>query len=78
MISGNNHFVPSQKKQLTLLNLKDHFQNYYRSLDATAPINNSGIRSDFARLGRRILSKSIGLVLGGNTLFNLKAGEQGV
>jgi lysophospholipid hydrolase len=33
--------------------------------EAMAPNVHTGIRSDFARLGRRLLSRSIGLVLGG-------------
>lgn len=63
ILPSSNTFGNSQKKQLTLLDLKDHFQSYMSS-DA-APLIVSGHRSDFSRLARRLLSKSIGLVLGG-------------
>ncbi|EGF82642.1 hypothetical protein BATDEDRAFT_9648 [Batrachochytrium dendrobatidis JAM81] len=61
------------QKQLTLINLKSHFQRVYTSMypmnstgkKSSAPNIYSGVRSDFARLARRLLSKSIGLVLGG-------------
>ena len=42
------------------------FSRYNRHVKKVLPSNiHSGLRSDFARLGRRLLSKSIGLVLGG-------------
>ena len=60
-------------KQATFLNLGVHFQKIYNSQigpksPAEGPNNPkvfTGIRSDFSRLSRRLLSKSIGLVLGG-------------
>ncbi|KAI8927008.1 hypothetical protein BC831DRAFT_549467 [Entophlyctis helioformis] len=66
----------SPQKQLTLVNLRTHFQQYYSRIypihassadgHKTAGLNiYSGVRSDFARLARRLLNKSIGLVLGG-------------
>jgi lysophospholipid hydrolase len=65
MSLSSNHLAPVTKKQMTLINLKNHFQNYYMSSENLTPVNSSGVRSDFARLGRRLLSKSLGLVLGG-------------
>ena len=59
------------KKRMTLLNLRLHFEKYYTRIypahmkKLTSPNIYSGVRSDFARLARRLLSKSIGLVLGG-------------
>ncbi|KAH6576141.1 hypothetical protein BASA83_001773 [Batrachochytrium salamandrivorans] len=62
----------TSQKQITLVNLRTHFQRYYtriyptsNSKKTSAPNIYSGVRSDFARLARRLLSKSIGLVLGG-------------
>ena len=62
----------------TFLNLKDHLAKYTLLLSGSRLFSSSstaksqqmvsiqsGIRSDFARLARRLLSKSIGLVLGG-------------
>ncbi|KAI8894474.1 hypothetical protein BC833DRAFT_604820 [Globomyces pollinis-pini] len=73
-IHNKNTLKMSQpnKKQLTFGNLGAHFQSYYSNL-ASANSGNSkaspkvytGARSDFSRLARRLLSKSIGLVLGG-------------
>lgn len=60
----------SQRKVPTISNLgSQFFARYYtevRLLRLGKPTNtHTGLRSDFARLGRRLLSKSIGLVLGG-------------
>jgi lysophospholipid hydrolase len=57
-------------KQMTMQNLGAHFRSFYgetssRNSSIQSPNIYSGIRSDFARLGRRLLSKSVGLVLGG-------------
>ncbi|KAJ3192281.1 phosphatidylcholine and lysophosphatidylcholine phospholipase [Irineochytrium annulatum] len=56
----------------TLTNLKNHFQRYYTRASGglhgqavKSPTIHTGLRSDFSRLARRLLSKSIGLVLGG-------------
>ncbi|KAI9011307.1 hypothetical protein BC832DRAFT_529204 [Gaertneriomyces semiglobifer] len=57
----------------TLENLRDHFQSFTTNslgagLQHHFPARSNlhgGIRSDFARLARRLLSKSVGLVLGG-------------
>ncbi|KAJ3300010.1 phosphatidylcholine and lysophosphatidylcholine phospholipase [Borealophlyctis nickersoniae] len=58
----------------TLENLRSHLQRFYNpnSRLASHPFKkapsatlHTGIRSDFARIARRLLSKSIGLVLGG-------------
>ncbi|KAJ3217038.1 phosphatidylcholine and lysophosphatidylcholine phospholipase [Dinochytrium kinnereticum] len=56
----------------TLTNLKNHFQRYYTRASTglhgqktKSPNIHTGLRSDFSRLARRLLSKSIGLVLGG-------------
>ncbi|KAI8915738.1 hypothetical protein EDD86DRAFT_196717 [Gorgonomyces haynaldii] len=56
-----------QKKQFTVLDLGIHFQSYYDRIasDPNQKLANNGLRSDFGRLARRLLSKSIGLVLGG-------------
>jgi predicted acylesterase/phospholipase RssA len=64
----NAHKHPA--KQLTIGNLGDHFQSFYngtspKSSTFQSPNIYSGLRSDFCRLGRRLLNKSIGLVLGG-------------
>ncbi|KAJ3412840.1 phosphatidylcholine and lysophosphatidylcholine phospholipase [Chytridiales sp. JEL 0842] len=70
----------SLSRKNTLTNLKNHFQRIYTRAsklglkglggdpfwgDVIAPNVHTGIRSDFARLARRLLSRSIGLVLGG-------------
>lgn len=48
------------KKQMTLVNLQRHF------FETTAEVlKPNAMRADFARLGRRLLSKTIGLCLGG-------------
>lgn len=65
MLLGGVLDVAVQKRQTTLLNLQTHFIYNYISPDNATPINASGARSDFSRLGRRLLSKTIGLVLGG-------------
>ena len=62
-----------KSKQTTFLNLGAHFQKIYSShvgikyspSESSNPKVFTGIRSDFSRLARRLLSKSIGLVLGG-------------
>jgi lysophospholipid hydrolase len=59
-----------QPKQLTIGNLGRHFSRLYNSQSSQRSSPNSpyiytGHRSDFSRLARRLLSKSIGLVLGG-------------
>jgi lysophospholipid hydrolase len=62
---------PSSREN-TLNNLTMHFRKYYtkatgfsHGLDNPSPNIHTGIRSDFARLARRLLNKSIGLALGG-------------
>jgi lysophospholipid hydrolase len=56
----------SRESNGTAANLGDHFQKYYNTQVSNASPNIfSGPRSDFSRLARRLLSKSIGLVLGG-------------
>lgn len=65
--------LQQKHKQMTLGNLGAHFQKIYNSQlglryptsEGTSPKVFTGIRSDFSRLSRRLLSKSIGLVLGG-------------
>jgi lysophospholipid hydrolase len=57
-------------KQMTIGNLGAHFKAFYGNSSSRSPTIQalniySGIRSDFSRLARRLLSKSIGLVLGG-------------
>jgi lysophospholipid hydrolase len=51
------------KKQNTLLNLKHHFENYYR--ESAPKSKTSSSRSDFSRIARRLLSQTIGVALGG-------------
>ncbi|KAJ3246492.1 phosphatidylcholine and lysophosphatidylcholine phospholipase [Chytriomyces hyalinus] len=63
---------PTNRKN-TLMDLQAHFQRFYsqatgRLLHPNArnsPNAHTGIRSDFARIARRLLNKSIGLALGG-------------
>jgi lysophospholipid hydrolase len=64
------HTLKQPTKQMTIGNLGAHFRAFYgdppsRSNSFQSPNIYSGIRSDFARLARRLLSKSVGLVLGG-------------
>ncbi|KAJ3110431.1 phosphatidylcholine and lysophosphatidylcholine phospholipase [Physocladia obscura] len=57
----------------TLLELQAHFQRFYTQATGRvfnpnargSPNVHTGIRSDFARIARRLLNKSIGLALGG-------------
>lgn len=70
MKTGAAKVTPIQPaKQNTIGNLGAHFQSYVgaqsKKPTALSPNIYSGIRSDFSRLGRRLLSRSIGLVLGG-------------
>ena len=57
------------KKFSTFANLQDQFSRYYSRFSenhkSASPNIFTGVRSDFARLARRLLSKSVGLVLGG-------------
>jgi len=61
--------LEASSRKTTFLNLKNQFQRYYTRSFSANPKGSihlyTGIRSDFARLGRRLLNKSIGLVLGG-------------
>ncbi|KAJ3275438.1 phosphatidylcholine and lysophosphatidylcholine phospholipase [Terramyces sp. JEL0728] len=60
--------IKQNPKQMTFGNLGAHFKNYYSQISpksSTSPNIYSGNRSDFARIARRLLSKSIGLCLGG-------------
>lgn len=61
-------------RKTTFNNLKNHFAKYASLLSSTSGHQiggeksstlHTGLRSDFARLARRLLSKSIGVVLGG-------------
>ncbi|KAJ3048257.1 phosphatidylcholine and lysophosphatidylcholine phospholipase, partial [Rhizoclosmatium hyalinum] len=60
-------------KKTTLMDLQAHFQRFYSQATGrllnpnarTSPNAHTGIRSDFARIARRLLNKSIGLALGG-------------
>ena len=63
--------VSRNERKSTFVNLQHRFSKYYSSA-FTAHLNHhspphiyTGVRSDFARLARRLLSKSVGLVLGG-------------
>ncbi|KAJ3068529.1 Neuropathy target esterase [Podochytrium sp. JEL0797] len=55
------------------MDLQAHFQRFYSQATGrllnpnarTSPNTHTGIRSDFARIARRLLNKSIGLALGG-------------
>ncbi|POG79053.1 hypothetical protein GLOIN_2v1532151 [Rhizophagus irregularis DAOM 181602=DAOM 197198] len=50
----------------TLMNIKDQLQKYYpKRIPKRSPAIYTGNRSDFARLARRLVGKSVGLVLGG-------------
>ncbi|RIA93513.1 hypothetical protein C1645_735458 [Glomus cerebriforme] len=50
----------------TLMNIKDQLQAFYpRRIPKRSPAIYTGNRSDFARLARRLVGKSVGLVLGG-------------
>ncbi|TPX67764.1 hypothetical protein SpCBS45565_g03560 [Spizellomyces sp. 'palustris'] len=59
--------LSESSRKNTLSNLRNHFQGFTAPhVEQMAPLHlHTGIRSDFARLARRLLSKSIGLVLGG-------------
>jgi predicted acylesterase/phospholipase RssA len=57
----------SINRNLTLDNLKSQFAKYTSILGSPLKkaFTNTGLSSDFSRLARRLLNKSIGLVLGG-------------
>ena len=58
-------------RKSTFTNLQNQFSRYYAQgssahlRKSSSPNIYTGVRSDFARLARRLLSKSVGLVLGG-------------
>ena len=68
---NNLNLKSSSGKQKTIGNLGDHFQRFYKNNISSSQQSHAspnifaGARSDFSRLARRLLSKSIGLVLGG-------------
>jgi lysophospholipid hydrolase len=54
----------------TFANIQDRISSFYSKFSekqkkTVSPYIFTGVRSDFARLARRLLSKSVGLVLGG-------------
>ncbi|RKO92173.1 hypothetical protein BDK51DRAFT_35697 [Blyttiomyces helicus] len=66
--------LSDSSRKNTLSSLRTHFQKYYTPLappqtphskKQSSPAIHTGVRSDFARLARRLLSRSVGLVLGG-------------
>ncbi|RKP07568.1 hypothetical protein THASP1DRAFT_10655, partial [Thamnocephalis sphaerospora] len=57
--------LESHRRKKTFLNLHLNFQSYLQLSTKKPPTPYTGNRSDFARLARRILGKSVGLVLGG-------------
>jgi lysophospholipid hydrolase len=63
-ISSKNDRVSS-----TFANIQDSISKFYNKFSenqkTVSPYIFTGVRSDFARLARRLLSKSVGLVLGG-------------
>ncbi|KAJ3228458.1 Neuropathy target esterase [Clydaea vesicula] len=70
--TGNSYSKVSQRNVPTLTLLRSQIFAKYYTADSQhikkaghSTDVHSGLRSDFARLGRRLLSKSIGLVLGG-------------
>ncbi|KAI9349122.1 hypothetical protein BDR26DRAFT_853016, partial [Obelidium mucronatum] len=62
-----------QRDKNTMMDLQAHFQKFYSQATGsllngnshTSPKSHTGVRSDFARIARRLLNKSIGLALGG-------------
>ncbi|KAI9142206.1 hypothetical protein BKA69DRAFT_1068943 [Paraphysoderma sedebokerense] len=56
-----------ESRKITLTNLRGHLQSFYNRYATPSKPTTAyrGLRSDFARLARRLLGKSIGLVLGG-------------
>ncbi|KAI8837096.1 acyl transferase/acyl hydrolase/lysophospholipase [Chytridium lagenaria] len=72
MALATSKMLTDANRMKTLTNLRNHFQRYYTRASTglhgqkpAAPNIHTGLRSDFSRLARRLLSKSIGLVLGG-------------
>lgn len=67
-VKNQNEVVYNEKLQ-SINNFKSQFFSLYNNeahnLFKGVSKTHSGLRSDFARLGRRLLSKTIGLVLGG-------------
>ncbi|KAJ3207664.1 phosphatidylcholine and lysophosphatidylcholine phospholipase [Entophlyctis luteolus] len=65
--------INTNGRKSTLMDLQAHFQRFYTQATGrllnpnprTSPTAHTGIRSDFARIARRLLNKSIGLALGG-------------
>ncbi|KAI8621528.1 hypothetical protein BC830DRAFT_1093691 [Chytriomyces sp. MP71] len=65
--------LDSNNRKNTLMDLQAHFQRFYSQATGrllhpnarNAPNAHTGIRSDLARIARRLLNKSIGLALGG-------------
>lgn len=59
----------NDRKISTFANIQDQISRYYNKFSekqkTVSPNIFTGVRSDFARLARRLLSKSVGLVLGG-------------
>ncbi|KAI9346047.1 hypothetical protein DFJ73DRAFT_626410 [Zopfochytrium polystomum] len=74
MAGSSSRTLADSSRMNTITNLRNHFERYYtRAIngagfsfdESRAPNIQTGIRSDFARLARRLLNKSIGLALGG-------------
>ncbi|CAG8535402.1 372_t:CDS:2 [Funneliformis mosseae] len=58
--------LDEKSRKNTLMNIKDQLQKYYpKRIPKRSPATYTGNRSDFSRLARRLVGKSIGLVLGG-------------
>src|SRR5205814_1629318 len=59
--------LDEKSRKNTLMNIKDQLQKYYypKRIPKRSPAIYTGNRSDFARLARRLVGKSVGLVLGG-------------
>ncbi|TPX32972.1 hypothetical protein SmJEL517_g04011 [Synchytrium microbalum] len=68
----NPRMLTAESRKTTLANIRTTFQRYYTRASGvhlhrqgSDPHLFSGLRSDFARLARRLLSKSIGIAFGG-------------
>ncbi|CAI2172102.1 9969_t:CDS:2 [Funneliformis geosporum] len=58
--------LDDKSRKNTLMNIKDQLQKYYpKRIPKRSPAIYTGNRSDFSRIARRLVGKSIGLVLGG-------------
>jgi lysophospholipid hydrolase len=70
----NSKIISHAERKGTFTNLQTQLLQYYHTratslIPKSSPVIYTGVRSDFARLARRLLSKSVGLVLGGGGMY---------